>query len=452
MYSIIMPKLGLTMENGTIVKWIAKEGDQIEKGDVLFEVETDKAVNEVHSPSTGTLAKIVCDEGVTVDVLTVIGFILEPGEESPKEWPKGFQIKAEVEYASPQMEIKTDIKATPIAIKIAKEKGIDLSNLKGTGDGGMIRKEDVISFLNQENITKVSTRDKVKISPRAKKLADQMSIDIDKIQGSGPGGRITEPDVKNHIGSKNIVKPSRLERITAERMTVSFTTVPHFYLRVEIDATELLEWRKKLLPIIFHSTGIRVTITDLLVLLVSRVLLLHPRVNATWTDEGISLIKEINIGIATAVDDGLIVPVISNADQKSLEQISNIRNNLTEKANRRELTVAELEGGTFTLTNLGMFDIDDFDAIINSPQSAILAVGKITERVIPAGNITVIKPIMRLSLAVDHRVLDGAIAARFLRDLKHYIESPDDHIASALFRYEDLFQLSKEKLQYGPKE
>ena len=433
MQEIIMPKLGLTMDEGTLIRWHKREGEAIEKGEILFEVETDKAVNEVEASTEGTVGKILVEEGETAAVLQVIAYLLEPGEASPEQWPTSKVPSAERSIdqvtAEPTVEQPS---VTPVARRLAQERKIDLNQIRGTGEGGTITKEDVLSFVPSKEKAPPSGQGEIIASPRAKRLAAEKGIALERIQGSGPGGRITEQDLLDFIEKEDLVTPSRIQQITAERLTESFTTVPHFYLRIEADASELVAWREKLLPQVEASTGVRLTYTDLLILLVARALTSHPRLNASWEGGLIREMKEVHLGVATAVEEGLLVPVIKNADQKGLEEIAQERNRLAEKAQAGRLGVADLEGGTFTLTNLGMFGVDDFDAIINPPQSAVLAVGRIAERVVAAEGKAVVKPTLRFSLAMDHRVLDGALAARFLKDLKALIENPDETLKEAL--------------------
>lgn len=432
MQEIIMPKLGLTMDEGTLVRWHKREGEALEKGEILFEVETDKAVNEVEASAPGILGKILIDEGETAAVLQVIAYLLEAGEAPPERWPTPEVAAVERAKAETAGMPARQPQATPVAGRLARERGIDLSQIHGTGEGGMITKEDVLRFEPTKEKAPPSERGEFIASPRAKRMAAEKGIALERIQGSGPGGRITEQDVLDYIERADLVTPSRIQQITAERLTNSFTTVPHFYLRVEVDASGLVAWREKLLPEIEASTGVRLTFTDLLILLVARTLAKHPRLNASWEDGLIRPAKEIHLGVATAVEEGLLVPVIKNADRKGLAEIAQERSRLAQKAQAGKLGVVDLEGGTFTLTNLGMFGVDDFDAIINPPQSAILAVGRIAERVVAEEGQMVVKPTLRFSLSIDHRVLDGALAARFLTDLKDLTEAPQEIFVAAL--------------------
>lgn len=235
-----------------------------------------------------------------------------------------------------------------------------------------------------------------------------------------------EQDILDFLATQELVTPSPIQRITAERMSESFTTAPHFYLTLEAQATRLVEWRERLIPAIEEDAGVRLTFTDMLILLVAKALQDHPLANASWEDGRIRLVKEINLGMAIVVEEGLIVPVIKDADQKGLADIAGERFGLADKAAKGKLSLEELEGGTFTLTNLGMFGVDEFGAIINPPQSAILAVGRIAERAVVENGKVVVRPTIHLTLSVDHRVLDGAEGARFLGDLKSLIEEPGE--------------------------
>ncbi len=421
MIEVIMPKLGLTMEEGTIIRWLKGEGEEVKRGEPLFEVQTDKVNMEVEAPASGTVGKILTPEGETVPVVQVIAYILEPGEETPEEWP----IPVAVAEAAPVKPVPTSkALATPAAKRLARDKGIDLAQVRGSGEGGMVTREDLLPFLEEKPAPEVVER--VKVSPRARRLAQEKDVDLSQVPGSGPRGRITEQDILDFLASQELVTPSPIQRITAERLSQSFTTAPHFYLTIECQATRLVEWRERLIPIIEEEVGVRLTFTDMLVFLVAKALQDHPLANASWEDGRIRIAKQINLGMATAIEGGLIVPVIKNADQKGLGEIARERNELADKAAKGRLSLEELEGGTFTLTNLGMFGVDEFGAIINPPQSAILAVGRIAQRAVVEGGKVVARPTLRLTLSVDHRVLDGAEGARFLSDLKALIEEPGE--------------------------
>ncbi len=426
---VIMPKLGWTMTEGTIVRWLKAEGEEVGEGEPLLEVQTDKVTMEVEAPATGILGKILVPEGETVPVVQVIGYILAPGEEPREEWPVPTLVREAV-TAEPPARTKA-IRATPAAKRMARDKGIDLAKVSGSGEGGLITKEDLLRFMElptPEVVVKPEAR--VKASPRARRLAEEKGADLSKIEGTGPGGWITEQDVLDFVAGRlplerEVVTPGPIQRIAAERLTKSFTSAPHFYLTVEAKCAKLVELRERLMPAIKEKTGVRLTLTDLLIVLVARVLREHPLANASWEDGKIKVAREVNIGLATAVEEGLIVPVIKRANEKGLEEIVRERKELADKALDGKLRLDELEGGTFTLTNLGMFGVDEFAAIINPPQSAILAAGRIAERPVVEEGEVVARPTIRMTLSVDHRVLDGAEGARFLSDLKGLIEEPE---------------------------
>lgn len=384
MKQIIMPKLGLTMEEGTLIRWHKLEGEIVSKGELLFEVETEKSTNEVVAADSGVLGKILLTEGETANVLEVIGYLLEDGEQPPERWPE----------------------PTTLSIETAREG---------------VSKEGISTAVPE--LAAAPTPASRSLSPRARRLADEKGVPLDEIQGSGPGGRIVEQDVMDFISSHNFIFPSRLQQITAERMAQSFTTIPHFYLKVDVDASRLVQRREVLLPILEKDNGVQLTYTDLLVFVVARTLMQHPRLNASWEDGRIRVYPDINIGLAVEVEDGLVVPVLKHADLKTIQEIALERQELVNRATQSRLRLNDLEGGTFTLSNLGMFGVVEFVAIINPPQSAILAVGRIGDRVIPENSQVVIKPYFCLTLSVDHRVLDGVLAAKFLLDLKNAIEN-----------------------------
>ncbi len=331
----------------------------------------------------------------------------------------------------------TAINASPVARGIAAEHGLDLEAVKPAS--GRIQKADVLTHL--ANRTPSIPRPRLaSASPKARRLAAERGLDLATLTGTGPQGAVLAADVATTIVSTaeptarpEAVPPtpttatetlSTIWRVMAERMTESWRTVPHFYLVREVEATRLSEWRAHSAPWVEKQTGLKVTYTDLFVKLLGTALRNHPRLNAAWTGDGLQFNPEINVGLATAVEEGLIVPVIHNADQATVSQIATQRHDLTERARRRKLRPVDLTGGTFTLTNLGMYNVDAFNAIVNPPQAAILAVGRIAERVVAVNGQPAVRLIVTLSLACDHRVVDGARAAQFLDDLANYIEDP----------------------------
>ncbi len=397
--AVIMPKLDEAMRTGRIVKWIKKEGDRVEKGDVILEIETEKTAFEIEAEEVGILSKVMAKEGDDVPVGATVVFVLQPGEKIPevpepiaeaKEEVPVEKLKVTNEAETIKASSSGTIKASPLAKNIAKEHNIDLSLVTGTGPGGRITKEDVLQAVED-------SKTKVAATPPARE----------------------EPEVTE----EKIVPLSSMREIIARRMSESFQS-PHFYLTVEIDTQKLGETRKQLIPLVESKTGIRLTITDLIVKMVAKALEDNPLMNCSYVDGSVQLFKRIDIGLVTAVEGGLVVPVIRQADRKPLTEIAQARAELTQKARDRKLTKEEMTSGTFTISNLGMFGIDQFSAILQPPEAAILAVGRITDRVVARDGEIIIRPMMTLTLSIDHRVLDGVIGAEFLQSLKNYIENP----------------------------
>jgi len=380
-----MPALEMAQETGKLISWLKKEGDSVAKGEPLLEIETDKAVMEIESPGDGVLAGVKVQPGADVPVGRTIAWIVRPGEVPPAE---------EVATASGR-------KTTAVAPSVVSSR----------------------AAVNQ-----CSTQ-AIRISPKARRLANERGVNLADVRGSGPVGEILASDILA-AESKAPASPaivdvgSPISRLMAERTTQSWTTVPHFFVVREADAVALSEARKKLGAEFETSRGLKLTYTDLLVALVARVLVKHPRMNASWTGEGVRVNAEINVGLAMAVEDGVVAPVIHNADKVKLIEIATQRRDLTERARSGKLRPSDLTGGTFTISNLGMFGVDAFTAIIIPPQAAILAVGRIADRVVPVEGRAEIRPMMTLTLSSDHRVVDGARAAEFLRDLVEAIGSP----------------------------
>jgi pyruvate dehydrogenase E2 component (dihydrolipoamide acetyltransferase) len=435
--NIIMPALEMTQESGTLVSWLKREGETVKKGEPIMEVETDKVTIEIEATASGILGGILAQVGDVVPVGKTIAWILAPGETAPSatsvDLPsgRGTSMPAHKPDIAPKNVSKD---ATPLARKIAEENGIDLADVKSNGN--RIEKADVLLYISAHQAApqSVSIATEIRLaaaSPKARRLAQERAIEISAVAGSGPDGAVLVSDIegfKEPAASSAIVleTPSTVWRVMAERMSTSWTTVPHFYLVREVDASFLIEWRKKIIPTVEKRTGIKPTFTDLLVKSIGFTLREHPRLNASWVDGNIQWNKGINVGIATAIDDGLIVPVIQNADGSSIGEIAARRSDLIERARTKKLRPADVSGGTFTLTNLGMYNVDAFDAIVNTPQAAILSVGRIADRVVPLNGQVVIRPMMILTLSLDHRVVDGAHAAQFLDDLAKLIENPLD--------------------------
>jgi len=388
--AIIFPKLDEAMRSGRIVRWIKNEGDWVKKGEPILEIESEKTAFEIEAEASGILSKVMAKAGDEVTVGATIAFILQPGEEVP-EVPEPVIVRAKEEKPDKEPKVAREagpIKSSPLARNIAKEHNIDLSMVTGTGPGGRITKEDVL-------------------------------------QAVGEGKTVAAPPAREEpeLAEEEVVPLSSMREVIAQRMMESFQT-PHFYLSAEVDTQELRKTRNRLIPIIESKTGIRLTLTDLIIKMAAKALEDNPSLNCSYVDGAVKLFKRIDIGLVTAVEGGLVVPVIRRADKKSLAEIAQARAELVQKARERTLSKEEMKGSTFTISNMGMFEIDQFSAILQPPEAAILAVGRIADKpVVQTGEI-LIRPMMTLTLSIDHRVLDGAMGAQFLQSLKNYIENP----------------------------
>ena len=441
---IIMPVLGMNQDFGKIVRWLIAEGQAVKKGEPLLEVETDKAVAEIEAPATGILGRVSAHEGDDVPVGTVIAVILLNGQ--PQDQPvAAAQPSSQVKPAGPEIPAP---KASPIAARIAAEHNLDLALVRS--DGGRVEKADVLAYIEGQKKT-----GRQPASPKARRLAAERKLDLAALKGSGPYGAILAADVEAAIGqpaasaqseltlsappvvspsilplaetkvpeseaSFSEISPGSIWRIMSERTAAAWRDAPHFFLMREVDATRLIAWRE----IAQKETDFKLTYTDLLVKLAAFALRKHPRLNARFQSGKIQLLTEINIGIATAVEDGLVVPVIHSVDLQSVTEIASARAGLVERARSSRLRPEEISGGTFTISNLGMYGVDAFLAVLNPPQAAILAVGRIADRVVAVAGQPAVRPMMGLSLSLDHRVVDGARGAMFLDTLARLIEEP----------------------------
>lgn len=421
---VIMPALGMAQETGTLLRWFKSEGDAVTKGEPLMEVETDKAAVEIEAPASGMLSSIIAREGDVIPVGQRIAVILAPGESDVVAPPLPKPTIVSPPQANSQPKPLT---ATPIAARLAAEHNIDLSKVKSSG--GQIRKEDVLAYLDAQNRPASLTR--ILASPKAKRLAKENGIDIATVPGTGPNGAVITYDIQSLLTNSPILlssetitdyqlPTSRLWRVMVERLSQAWTTIPHFYLIREVNASRLITWREK----VQNNSVEKITYTDLLVKLTAAALRQYPRLNASWIKDSVVLNPDINIGLAVAVEDGLLVPVIHHADQLSLSQIAARRNELVKRAQANKLTLDDLSGGTFTISNLGMYGVDAFNAIVNPPQAAILAVGRIADRVVPVNGQPAVQSMVTLSLSCDHRAVDGARGAQFLQALADLMEEP----------------------------
>lgn len=457
--NVILPALGMAQDTGKIVHWLKAEGEQVAKGEPLVEIETDKATVEIEAPAAGLLTGVVAADGDEVPVGQVIAVVLAPGEtlRGAVERGSGEAIKpgasqpdrepaipparaeARLDGAAPTAPARPSaIAASLLASRIAAEHHVDLSRVRS--NGRRIQKADVLAYLQNQGQSRPEGGRAILASPKARRLAREQGKDLAALSGSGPDGAVLAADVlaaqttthqENTVpaveestlpfAEASSVAVSTVWRIMAERTTRSWNEVPHFYLAREVDASRLIAWREHLL---LERGAQEVTYTDLLVKVVASALRAHPRLNSTWSAGSITLQPEIHIGLAVAVDVGLVVPVIHQADKLSLRELAWRRKELVAKAREGKLRPQDLSNGTFTISNLGMYGVDTFNAIINQPQAAILAVGRIAERVVPVGGQPAVRPVMAFTLSCDHRVVDGARGARFLDTLAGFIEEP----------------------------
>lgn len=420
---IRMPKLGATMETGTIGTWLKKEGDRVQAGEPLLEIATDKITIEVEAPASGILLKTYYGPGDVVPVQEIIGYIGEPGEVVPDSPGAVFPAGDEIPQPS-----DGKIRATPAARAAARRLGMDLASVRGTGPKGRIQKEDVEAAYQQ-------LQQQVKATPLAQKIAGKENIRLADVQGSGIRGKITRDDVEAAIAAKREASESGesrvqtrkvegMRKIIGERMSQSAFTAPHVTLVTEIDMSAAVELRKQLLPIIEKKTGFRLSYTEIIMKAAALALKLHPAVNASLKGDHIIFHDHVHIGLAVAVPDGLVVPVVQDADRKGLAELTAECKTLARMARENKLTPDLLSGGTFTISNLGMYAVDAFTPIINPPESAILGVGRIHEKPVGVDGSIVLRPMMTASLSFDHRVMDGAPAGAFLTELKQLLEQP----------------------------
>jgi pyruvate dehydrogenase E2 component (dihydrolipoamide acetyltransferase) len=377
---VIMPALGMAQETGKLLRWMRNEGDTVTKGEPLMEIETDKVTVEIEAPADGTLAGITAAEGDDVPVGRAIAFVLADGEALPEA------------VAVPAVSVST-------------------------------ASAPVVASSNGPSTAVHTPGRRVLASPKARRLARERGVRIEDLQGTGPHGAIQAADVVAGEQRAASAQPvvSNAWKTMADRMQQSWREVPHFFLERDLDATRLNSWRET----IRRRPGYeKVTHTDLLIVICAAALLEHPRVNATWRDGTIHHQETISVGIAVATDEALIVPVVHGADRLELKAVAQARIDLVARARERKLRQADVTEGTFTISNLGMFGVDAFHAIVNTPQAAILAVGRILDRVVAVDGEPTVRPTMTVSLSFDHRVVDGAEGARFLDTLAALVEEP----------------------------
>jgi len=407
--SVVMPALEMAQETGKLVSWLKKEGEQVKKGDMLLEVETDKAVVEIEAQTDGILGGVTAKTGDVVPVGQTIAWLLKPGESvpqqsAPTQTGRTGAAAAPVAAAAASAAAEAPASAagariSPKARKLAREHGVDIATIKGSGPGGEILADDILRAASGAPAAPVAPAPVAPVAPAP-------VAPVAPIAPVAPTGVSAGAEALSSIG-----------RIMAERTTQSWTTVPHFFVSRDVDATPLNAARTALIPVIEKSHAVKVTHTDLLVAAVARALRKHPRMNASWSNGGITLNQEVNVALAMAVENAVITAVIRNADRGPLGDIARQRSQLAERARANKLQPADITGATFTISNLGMFSVDAFTAIIVPPQAGILAVGAIADRVVPVDGMIAVRPTMNLTLSSDHRLIDGASAARFLNDV-----------------------------------
>ena len=384
MKTVIMPKLDLAMDSGEIVEWLKKEGETVSEGEPIANIMTQKVTYEVVSPASGVLYKILAPAGAEVPVGEPLAVILEPSDDVTKV-EEAIRAIAE-KRMPPELELKEAERAPTEELKVKPER--------------------------------------IKISPIAKKLAQEYNINIEKIRGTGPQGRIVKEDVLKAIEELKakegkIVPLAGVRKTIADRMALSHRTIPHVTISMDVDATVMIKLREN-----FEREGIRISYNAILVKAAAKALRDCPIFNSTVEEDRIRLLKDINIGLAVSTDYGLIVPVIRDADKKDIKEINSIIEDLVERARQNKLLINEVTGGTFTITNLGMFGVDVFTPLIVPGQVAILGVGRIAEKPIVINGQVRVKPMVTLSLSFDHRIIDGALAATFLGKIAEYLQNP----------------------------
>ncbi|MBT6613838.1 MAG: 2-oxo acid dehydrogenase subunit E2 [Deltaproteobacteria bacterium] len=401
---IVMPKLGLTMSEGLIVEWMKKEGDPVKKGEILFVLETEKVTYEGESPEDGILGKISVQVEETVPVGKVVAYLLKPGE------------------------TMDDIKLAPA---VESEKTVDV---KAPATPPELEQTEVATDFPQ-----AADDVRIKASPMAKKLAREYKIDLRTVKGTGPGSRILREDIEKTKETETaalvpasaevcleekLVPFSGMRKAIARNMLASKNQTAQTYMSTTIDATEVQKSRQVLLARFEKSTGIRVTITDIMMKITAAAIKQHPVINTRWTAEGILYLADVHMGMAMAANDGLLVPVIRDMDKKGFAQISKDRLELITKVKEKRFMPDDISGSTFTLSAMGMFGIEQFTSNINLPENSILAVGAIIDKPVALNGEIVIRPMMTVTLTYDHRTIDGAEAGKFLQTLKKYVENP----------------------------
>jgi pyruvate dehydrogenase E2 component (dihydrolipoamide acetyltransferase) len=439
MPEIQMPKLSDTMTEGTLVAWKKKKGDQVSAGEVLAEIETDKATMEWESPEDGTLTEIYVQEGGKVNVGDKIAFIGGEGEEAPKEEEKKKAKEEKEEKPKAKEEEKKEEKPNKAEQpKEEKPKTEENEEKKAPPSKAEKKAEPEKPAPTVEKTEEA----RVKASPVARRIAAELGVDLFTVKGTGPEGRVTETDVRAAAKSKPAIPApkvpaavkagesariqlSGMRRIIAQRLVESLGPVPHFYLNIDINAAPLMQAREELKSAGEGADAAKITVNDFVLKAAVQAAVKVPRVNASFDDDAIVQYADIDLGIAVAIEEGLLTPVIRAAQDKSLREISELAKDLAHRARNKRMKPEEFQGGTFTVSNLGGMGIDSFSAVINPPQGFILAVGRITKvPVVDDGDQIIVGHRMSLTMSCDHRVIDGALGAEYLKELRHLLENP----------------------------
>ena len=444
---MVMPQMGYDMHEGKVVRWLKDEGEEVIRGEVIAEIETDKATVEYEAYTGGVMAKIVAEVGATIPVGELIAVITAPGEAIPEDILTDAAVAASadspalatVETPAPTAEVAHsggdgEVRASPLARRLAKERGVDLSTVNGTGPGGRITEVDI----PEQGAAAAATNGFVRASPLAKRLARERGIDLTTLTGTGPGGRITEVDVPEHAApiaapatddgaapaalASETVELSRMRQAIARVTVDSKREAPHFYVAVDVDMTKAMSFRRDLNDELDAEK--RVSVNDFIVKASAIAIGRHPKFNSFFRDDHLQMNASINVGIAIALESGLIVPGINGCEGKSLVEIAVASRDLVARANSGTLRNDEYSGTTFSVSNLGMFDIESFTAIIFPPHAAVLAVGTVKEQPVVRDGELAVAQVMKATLSTDHRVADGAEAAQFLVEIKKLLENP----------------------------
>ena len=444
---IIMPKFGQMTEESAIVEWRKKEGDKVAKGDILFTVETDKSVMDVESFEEGTLLKIVVQPGVNVPVQSTVGFLGKPGEPipavtapapapapaakpadagralpsapaaAPVSAPAARPVEAGAPAPAPSLQPSLApapavfLRISPRAAALARVSVIDPGPIKGGGPGGRIVEKDVRAYLEAKGYSRLL------ISPAAKQMAAREKLDVLALRGTGDSGRITVADIERALAERPKAM-SKMRQIIAQRLTQSVVTAPHFFVTVEVDMTDLVKYRAQL-----KAAGAPYTVTDFISQSVVLSLKEFPEVNSSTDGKAVKWNSRVHLGLAVSLEQGLVVPVIRNADELTLAEINSRSKELAEKARSGKLGPDEMSGSTFTISNMGMLDVENFTAIINTGEAAILAVSSTVKKAVVRDDKVVVRSIMKITLSSDHRLIDGAMAAQFANAIKQKLEN-----------------------------